>query len=212
MATGRFTTWAKTTKDLVFPEFSLSQVVHAQLHVTAERLSGYDLILGRDMLSALGIILDFSRDMIIWEEGKMPMKTRDSTSKNSFFVKEPDALHEEADKMSKILDAKYQKADLKNIAEITKGLTEEPQTQLWQFLNKYENLFDGTLGNWKGADYRIELREGVKPYHAKPYSVPRPSSRSRTFSKNRRTQESKQVRVGRTHLFNSQKGFNGPQA
>jgi hypothetical protein len=157
-AAGSFTTLlAKTTIDLVFLEFSLSQVVHAQLHVTAECLSGYDLILGCDMLSALGIILDFSRDMIIWEEGKMPMKPRDSTRENSFFVKEPNALHEEADKMSKTLDAKYQKADLKNIAEITRGLTEEQQTQLWQFLNKYENIFDGTLDNWKGADCSIEL-------------------------------------------------------
>lgn len=172
-AAGSFTTSAKTTIDLVFPEFSLSRVVHAQLHVTAERLSGYDLILGRDMLSALGIILDFSRDMIIWEEGEMPMKPRDSTRENSFFVKEPDALLEEADNMSKILDAKYQKADLKSIAQATKGLTKEQQVQLNQFLIKYENLFDGTLGNWKGADYHIELREGVKPYHAKPYSVPR---------------------------------------
>jgi hypothetical protein len=101
------------------------------------------------------------------------MKPRDSTRKNSFFVKEPDALHEEADKMSKILDAKYQKADLKNIAKTTKGLTEERKTRLLHLLDKYENLFDGTLGNWKGADYRIELRDGVKPYHAKPYSVPR---------------------------------------
>jgi hypothetical protein len=68
------------------------------------------------------IILDFSRDMIIWEEGEMPMnKPRDSTRKNSFFVKEPDALHEEVDKMSRILDAKYQKADLKNVAKHTKG-------------------------------------------------------------------------------------------
>ena len=106
-AAGSFTTSAKTTIDLVFPEFSLSRVVHAKLHVTAERLSGYNLILGRDMLSALGIILDFSRDIIIWEEGELPMKPRDSTRKNSFFVKEPDALHEEADRMSKILDAKY---------------------------------------------------------------------------------------------------------
>jgi hypothetical protein len=65
--------------------------------------------------------------------------------------------------MSKILDAKYQKADLKNIAKITKGLTEDQKIQLWHFLNKYENLFDGTLGNWKGADYRIEHLGGGPP-------------------------------------------------
>jgi hypothetical protein len=114
--------------------------------------------------------------MIIWEEGEMPMKQRDSTRKNSFFVKDPDALHEEADKMSKILDAKNQKADLKNIAKITKGLTEDRKTRLLHLLDKYENLFDGTLGNWKGADYHIEL----KPYHARLYSVPR--AYEQTFS------------------------------
>jgi hypothetical protein len=81
---GSFTTSAKTTTDLVFPEFSLSRVVHAKLHVTAERLSGYDLILGRDMLSALGIILDFSRDMIILEEG---VKTPSSKSQMRYTKK-----------------------------------------------------------------------------------------------------------------------------
>jgi hypothetical protein len=65
-------------------------------------------------------------------------------------------------------------APLAVIAKITKGLTEDQKTQLWHFLNsKYENVFDGTLGNWKGTDYRIELRDEVKPYHARPYSVPR---------------------------------------
>ena len=141
-AAGSFTTSAKTTIDLVFPEFSLSRVVHAHLHVTTERLSGYDLILGRDMLSALGIILDFSRDMIVWDDGEMPMKPRESTRENSLFIKEPDALVEEADRMSKILDAKYQKADLQHVAQSTKGLTKEQQSKLHQFLVKYENLFD----------------------------------------------------------------------
>ena len=34
-------------------------------------------------------------------------------------------------------------------------------------------MFDGTLGTYTGSDYKIELQEGVKPYHAKPFPIPR---------------------------------------
>ena len=40
-------------------------------------------------------------------------------------------------------------------------------------LDQFDDLFDGTLGKWKGSDYKIELKEGVTPYHAKAYPVPR---------------------------------------
>ena len=39
-------------------------------------------------------------------------------------------------------------------------------------LNKYSALFDDTLGTWKGKPYKIELWDSVKPYHARPYSIP----------------------------------------
>ena len=31
--------------------------------------------------------------------------------------------------------------------------------------------FDGTLGLWKGDPYKIELRGGAQPHHAKPYGL-----------------------------------------
>ena len=34
-------------------------------------------------------------------------------------------------------------------------------------------MFDGTLGNYTGSEYKIELLEGVKPYHAKPFLIPK---------------------------------------
>ena len=50
-------------------------------------------------------------------------------------------------------------------------------------------MFDGTLGSYNGPDYKIELKEGIKPYHAKPLPIRRVhdfKKRSRTISKNRR--------------------------
>ena len=32
-------------------------------------------------------------------------------------------------------------------------------------------MFDGTLGNHTDTEYKIELLEGAKPYHAKPFPI-----------------------------------------
>ena len=39
-------------------------------------------------------------------------------------------------------------------------------------LKQHESMFDGTLGTWKGDPYSIHLKEGVTPYHGKPYKIP----------------------------------------
>jgi hypothetical protein len=48
-----------------------------------------------------------------------------------------------------ILDAKYEKADLAEVAQSATHLSEmEREEELHQFLNKYKDLFDGSLGKW----------------------------------------------------------------
>ena len=37
---------------------------------------------------------------------------------------------------------------------------------------EFEELFDGTLGDWKTESMSLELKEGMKPYHGKAYQVP----------------------------------------
>ena len=34
-------------------------------------------------------------------------------------------------------------------------------------------MFDGTLGNYTGTEYKIELLEGAKLYHAKLFPIPK---------------------------------------
>ena len=41
-------------------------------------------------------------------------------------------------------------------------------------LNKFEELFDGTLGEWKTPPVSLQLKEGAKPYHARrAFPVPK---------------------------------------
>ena len=34
-------------------------------------------------------------------------------------------------------------------------------------------MFDGTLGNYIGTEYKIKLLEGAQPYHAKSFPIPK---------------------------------------
>jgi hypothetical protein len=66
----------------------------------------------------------------------------------------------------KILDAKYEKADLPAIIrENCSNLIAAEREMLLSVLLKFEPLFDGTLGDWKLPPVSCELKEGMQPYH-----------------------------------------------
>ena len=83
-----------------------------------------------------------------------------------------DAIASATQRINKILEAKYTPADLAKLAQINAHLTAEQQESLLETLNERKELFDGSLSKWKGTQYHVELKEGVKPYHARPYAVP----------------------------------------
>ncbi len=43
---------------------------------------------------------------------------------------------------------------------------------LLSLLLDYESLFAGTLGDWNRPPVSIELKDGAKPYHGRPYPIP----------------------------------------
>jgi hypothetical protein len=71
------------------------------------------------------------------------------------------------------LDAKYEKADLPAIIrEHCSQLKASNKEKLLSVLLRFESLFDGTLGDWKLLLVSFELKEGMKPYHSRPYPIP----------------------------------------
>ena len=76
------------------------------------------------------------------------------------------------EKMKRILDAKYSKADIKTIAESCTHLYPQERNELYTLLKKYESLFDGNLGTWYGKPYDIKLKPDAEPYHGKLFPVP----------------------------------------
>ncbi len=69
---------------------------------------------------------------------------------NHSLAMEPHSTQDTTKHVTRILDAKYKKADLQTIVRDNwKHLSANQQKKLLQLLKKYETLFDGTLGNWK---------------------------------------------------------------
>jgi hypothetical protein len=84
----------------------------------------YDLILGVKTMKKYGIILDFKDKMITVDEVKMPMqninylqgsRTLHALMLNHSLAMEPHSTQDATKRVTQILDAKYQKADLQSI-------------------------------------------------------------------------------------------------
>jgi transposase InsO family protein len=171
-AAGTFETSAKSKIELKLNEFYEQRVLNPTVHVTKARM-GYDMIIGRDLMSELGIDIRFSDSTVIWDERTISMKPFDSTMNSSYEIADSPAVTEATSRLKQILDAKYEKADLDAVCDDCTNLTGRQRDMLKRLLEKHESLFDGTLGHWRGETYDIELKPDAKPYHARAYPIPK---------------------------------------
>ena len=179
---GNFITNERCNVILKFPAFFEQREVEWNVYVepVVNPTTRYDLIIGRDLMMEVGIDLLFSKEKISWDGAEVAMqhpaffedpKWVDLLEKELMFVHDP--LTTEADRIQAILDAKYTKADLKSEVAKNKQLTSDEQSKLLKLLQKFETLFDGTLGAWRTAPIELELKDpNATPYHARPYPVP----------------------------------------
>jgi hypothetical protein len=131
----------------------------------------YDLILGTETMKELGIILNFRDKMIIIDEIILPMRNINNLQGSNILralrhnhsqAMEPQSTQDATQCAMRILDAKYSKADLQSvIRDNCKHLSANQQKKLLQLLEKYEWLFNGTLGDWKTKPVSFQPKEGV---------------------------------------------------
>jgi hypothetical protein len=85
---------------------------------------------------------------------------------NNSMAHEPHHTQEVTERVLNILDTKYKMADLQSVVSTNcSHLSLQDQNKLLELLTEFEELFDGTLGDWKTDPMSFELKEGDKPYH-----------------------------------------------
>ncbi len=133
------------------------------------------MIIGRDLLDELGMNFLFSTNLMEWDNASTSMldpdlfdqEDLDELANEMLYMHDPDTT--EAERIQEILDAKYCKAEL----EKCNTLNREDQQKLLKLLQKYEHIFDGTVGTWYTEPVDLVLKDpNCAPYHAKPYPVP----------------------------------------
>ena len=138
---GTLTTSQRTKAQFTLPELHDDKLIEWNVHVTKD-LGNYDMIIGRDILSFLQIDLRFSTKEVEWEHATMPFKHVDATPLDAYFIKDPIGVAQATDRIKKILDAKYEPADIEKVCGAQSHLIVEQQQKLLALMKKHAPLFD----------------------------------------------------------------------
>lgn len=179
---GKFITRKKARIRFQLPEFSLTKTIAWTAHVdesTDYDLAQYDMIIGNDLMSEIGLDICFSTNEIKWGEDSIPMKNRGVITERRalkmlyhMLVQSPSIMEAE-ERHRQILDADYSKVDIQEYVNNIKHLNEDDKQKLKEVLNKHPKLFQGGLGTLKIKPVKLEIKKGAKPYHAKPFPIPK---------------------------------------
>jgi hypothetical protein len=185
---GAFTTKKVGDIELSFINYSTSKRVHLHPDIV-EYAKGspkplYDLIIGKQTLHGIGAVMNFKEKTITIDDIPLLMRNINNLQLkssilrafrlNTNYAQEPESTRNATKRIVEILDAKYDKEDLPSIVKNNCAHLSAPhQSSLLTLLLKYKELFDGTLGDWKLPPVSIELKEGAKPYHGRPYPIPK---------------------------------------
>jgi hypothetical protein len=77
----------------------------------------------------------------MWDGIEIPMKSRDATLEDSYFIHDSPCLVEAAERIKRILDVKYEPADLEEVVANCTHLSEEEKEGLHSLLKKYINHY-----------------------------------------------------------------------
>ena len=179
---GTFTTKAKCRVPMILPDFTRQTKIEFDCHVDPTQKSSqthYDIILGKDFMQEFGIDILNSSLTLRWDGIEIPMRDfgelrQPENAYHAFSLnidQHTASTNEMQDRVTRILDAKYEKADLPQLCGQQTHLSSHEQESLLKVLKQYEHLFDGTLGEWKGSGVSFELKPNATPYHAKPYPI-----------------------------------------
>jgi hypothetical protein len=142
---------------MILPEFSRSRRIDETfVCFVANPDTLNDVILGNDFLQAIGIICNGHNNTITWFDTSVPYKPRDYfDNKDQMYVDFLESLsptegfnddEEHESNIAQILEAKFQKTNIKQVAENAKHLTVKQREQLATLLSSYNKLFSGELG------------------------------------------------------------------
>jgi hypothetical protein len=179
-ASGTLLTQGKVEiKQCCLLQFTQKRHITSTFHVFTKRPNDkYDVILGRDLLQAIGLDIHYCASQFTWDNISIAMvpsghQTQDKITKvaKSWSKQESELANEV--QLTEILPAEYKPIDINNVADQQTHLSPEECEQLRNVLLDFNELFQGTCGKYNGDPVSLELIPGSKPFYGKPFSIPK---------------------------------------
>ena len=134
------------------------------------------MIIGRDLLEHIRIKVLFDTQMMEWNKASTLMQdpnqydlkeTLAKLEHKLLYMHDPDTT--KAERIHKILDAKYCKVDLDKLICECEQLSKEEQQKLTALFKSHEQLFDRTVCTWNTNLIDLILRDPYcTPCHTRP--------------------------------------------
>lgn len=186
-------------KHTMFPEFYKSRFVEnitAQVFDTPCR---YDLIIGRDVLRAMEIKMDFSTSKVTCDESHIPMRLFPQAPNDDARLAEQlldDVLNDHLynDEAAEVLSSdtttdldeddpdgykaktikhsRYEGADIEDVVDKCRQLSKDQRQQLLKVLQKYPRLFTPTLRKYPHEQIHLDVDQNAVPHRSRAYTVP----------------------------------------
>ncbi|KAG6579764.1 Retrovirus Polyprotein [Phytophthora cinnamomi] len=126
-----------------------------------------DMTIGRDLMGALGLVIDFKNGRITWDGSELVVRTTEHGPAAQDNAND-DATLDEDDELCAGDDCATTPEDL-----LPQHLEAALEHCYLKLLEEYVDLYSGRLGRIRLDDYLLPLRADYTPSHARPYSVPR---------------------------------------
>ena len=179
---GVFETRRKAQIEFKLPEFATNRSIKWAMHVddrTDPTKAQYDMIIGSDLLTELGIDLSFSKKQVTWDDITIPMKERGTVSDKEAteaiyqLATESSVVKMSEDRHNEIIKIMYAEVDINEYVKTLEHLDKNQQTALANVLDAYSEMYRGSIGTLNIKPVHFELKPGAKPFCTRPFPVPK---------------------------------------
>jgi len=101
------------------------------------------------------------------------MRDSGTSIEDGYKIHKSEVLYEATKWTKQILETKYEAVMPQQIVDNCAHLNNEEKDELLKLLENFKDLFDGSLGTWKGKKLNIEEKDNAKPYHARAFPIPK---------------------------------------
>jgi transposase InsO family protein len=160
------------------PDFCNSKTISLRAYVENSPVGVHDIVMGTRVCQQLGLIFDFKRQVVHWDELSMTMKQRGTITKETLNSIDDDQqlpafMQQATQRLTKGISANtYNKHDYQEMVLQCRHLTTDQQDTLIALFKKHHELFSGKLGLIPGPPVHLKLKPNAKPYYAKAYNIP----------------------------------------